>query len=158
MVWHIRGSRILTNSEARAEDSRDSYPEWLGLAGGCFVMSWWLFAGYEQAFGAAIIVGVVVGVLAYFFEDVVVPWGIYFCVGVLGWKALHWGRDGILAVAGALCLFIWFWGDMLFSYAADWETSAVGHKILRVLLVITIGGVWYFNLTDPLLNLVAGLL
>ncbi len=144
MVWHIRGKRILTDSEASAEDG-PGIPEWLWIAVGCFVMSWWLFASYEQAFGAATVIGVIVGLLAYFFEDHVVPLGIYFCVGVLGWKALHWGKDGIYAVAIALGLMIWFGGWMFFG-----AMNFKGHTILRILLVIVIGVIWYFNLADPL--------
>ena len=116
-------------------------------------MSWWLFASYEKALGAATIVGVIVGLLAYFFEDYVVPWGIYFCVGVLGWKVLHWGKEGIFAVAVALGLMIWFWGFMFFS-----ATNYRGHTILRILLVIVVGVIWYFNLADPLATQLNGLL
>ena len=152
MVWHIRGKRILTDSEARAEDG-PGISEWLGIAAACFVMSWWLFASYDEALGAATIVGVIVGLLAYFFEDYVVPWGIYFCVGVLGWKALHWGKEGIFAVAVALGLMIWFWGDMFFG-----ATNYRGHTILRILLVLVVGVIWYFNLADPLATQLNGLL
>lgn len=102
MVWHIRGTRILSDKEASAEDTLSAFENsWLGAASAGFLIGLLPFWWATGDFGIGVLAGIVVGILN-------VPWPIVgvscscFLGGVAIWKLVppywNWGAYLVLAI------------------------------------------------------------
>ena len=119
MVWHIRGKRILTDSEASAEDAWTAFEgSWLGAVTAGFFSGllpvWWA----SGEFGVGILAGFVVGILN-------VRWpmigalSLYFFASVAIWKLVppYWSWGAYLVLA------IWLWRDLFSTEIYLWRLN-----------------------------------
>ena len=104
MVWHIRGKRILSDSEARSEDALSWFEgTWMAPALVAFAVTfptiWWATGDV----GIGMLAGIGLGVLNIFFPAVGV-WCLVWAIGFVLWKLLppywNWGAAVLVGIGG----------------------------------------------------------